>query len=58
MVADGKTIICHSKIYKIHPDRERENDLWKIDVATKTAKEFLTWSGYSILNPSYSTMAM
>lgn len=52
---DGKTIICHSKIYKIHPDRERENDLWKIDVATKTAREFLTWPGYSVSNPSYST---
>jgi dipeptidyl aminopeptidase/acylaminoacyl peptidase len=52
---DGKTIICHSKIYKIHPDRERENDLWKIDVTTKSAKEFLTWPGYSVSNPSYST---
>jgi dipeptidyl aminopeptidase/acylaminoacyl peptidase len=52
---DGKTIICHSKIYKIHPDRERENDLWKIDVTTKSANEFLTWPGYSASNPSYST---
>ncbi len=52
---DGKTIICDSRVYKIHPDRERESDLWKIDVATKTAKEFLTWSGYSVSNPSYST---
>lgn len=51
---NGKTIICHSRIYKIHPDRERENDLWVIDVTTKTAKEFLTWPGYSISSPTYS----
>lgn len=51
---DGKNIICHSRAYKIHPDRERDNDLWIIDPETKTAKEFLTWSGYSISNPSYS----
>lgn len=51
---DGKNIICHSKVYKIHPDREQDSDLWMIDVATKTAKEFLTWPGYSVSNPSYS----
>jgi dipeptidyl aminopeptidase/acylaminoacyl peptidase len=51
---NSKTIICHSRVYKIHPDRERENDLWVIDVATKTAKEFLTWPGYSISNATYS----
>ncbi len=51
---DGKNIICHSKVYKIHPDREQDSDLWLIDVAAKTAKEFLTWPGYSVSNPSYS----
>lgn len=51
---DGKSIICSSRVYKIHPDREQDNDLWKIDVATKAAKEFLTWPGYSISNPTYS----
>lgn len=51
---DGKTIICHSRVYKIHPDRERDSDLWVIDAEAKTAKEFLTWPGYSISNPSYS----
>jgi Tol biopolymer transport system component len=51
---DGKSIICHSRAYKIHPDREQDNDLWIIDVASKTAKEFLTWPGYSISNPTYS----
>jgi dipeptidyl aminopeptidase/acylaminoacyl peptidase len=51
---DGKKIVCHSRTYKIHPDREQDNDLWMIDVASKTAKEFLTWPGYSISNPSYS----
>ncbi|MCW5912945.1 MAG: S9 family peptidase [Cyclobacteriaceae bacterium] len=51
---DGKTIICHSHINKTHPDREQDNDLWVIDVATKTAKEFFSWPGYSISNPSFS----
>ena len=51
---DGKAIICHSRVYKIHPDRERDSDLWTIDVETNSAKEFLTWQGYSISNPTYS----
>ena len=51
---DGKTIICSSKVYNIHPDRELDNDLWTIDVNTKTAKEFLTWKGYSLSGPTYS----
>ena len=52
--ADGKSIICDSRVYKIHPDRERDSDLWIIDVDSKFAKEFLTWPGYSISNASYS----
>ncbi|MBX2899134.1 MAG: S9 family peptidase [Cyclobacteriaceae bacterium] len=51
---DGKSIICHSRVYKIHPDRETDSDLWVIDVATRAAKEFLTWPGYSISNPQYA----
>jgi dipeptidyl aminopeptidase/acylaminoacyl peptidase len=51
---DGKNIICHSRVYKIHPDREQDNDLWIIDVATKSAREFLRWPGYSSSNPTYS----
>lgn len=51
---DGTRIICDSKVYKIHPDREADSDLWIIDVATKTAKEFLTVPGYSSSNASYS----
>jgi dipeptidyl aminopeptidase/acylaminoacyl peptidase len=51
---DGKSIICHSKVYKIHPDREQDSDLWIIDVTTKTSKEFLTWPGYSVSNPTYA----
>ncbi len=51
---NGKSIICHSRVYKIHPDRERSSDLWTIDVASKTAKEFLAWPGHTISNPSYS----
>jgi len=51
---DGKKIICHSRTYKIHPDRERDSDLWVIDVNAKTATGFLAWPGYSLSNPSYS----
>ncbi|MFM8911822.1 MAG: TolB family protein, partial [Flammeovirgaceae bacterium] len=52
--ADGKKVICHSRIYKIAPDDEQDTDLWTIDTETKTAKEFLTWPGYSLSNPKYS----
>ena len=51
---DGKMIICHSRPYKIHPDRQQDSDLWIIDAETKATKEFLTWPGYSVSNPSYS----
>ena len=51
---DGKKIICDSKLYKIHPDRERDNDIWIIDVESKQAKQFLAWSGYSIGNAQFS----
>ncbi len=51
---DGKKIICDSKKYEIHPDRERDSDLWFLDVESKTAKEFLKWTGYSISSPQYS----
>lgn len=51
---DGNTIICHSRVYKIHPDRERDNDLWIVNVTSKTAREFFTWPGYSVSNPTIS----
>lgn len=51
---DGKRIICTSRVYKVHPDRELDSDLWTIDVDTKAAKEFLTWPGYSISNGVFS----
>lgn len=51
---DGKKIICTSRVYKVHPDRERDSDLWMIDVESKTAKEFLAWNGYSIGGGSFS----
>src|SRR6478752_6414339 len=51
---DGKKIICDSKLYKIHPDRERDNDIWIVDVESKQAKQFLAWSGYSIGNAQFS----
>jgi dipeptidyl aminopeptidase/acylaminoacyl peptidase len=47
-------IICDSRIYAIHPDRETDSDIWTIDVATKTAKQLLKWDGYSLSTPSYS----
>ena len=51
---DGNTIICHSRVYKIHPDRERDNDLWIVNVTSKIAREFFTWPGYSVSNPTIS----
>jgi len=40
---DGKKIICDSKAYSVHPDKERDSDIWEIDVATKQAKQILHW---------------
>jgi len=51
---DGKKIICDSKIYNVHPDKERDSDLWVIDVDTKQAKQLLHWDSYSVSNPSFS----
>jgi len=51
---DGKKIICDSKAYTVHPDRERDSDLWVIDVATKQGKQLLHWDGYSISSPKFS----
>ena len=51
---DGKTIICHSKKYSVSPDVEQDNNIWKIDVASSTASEFLTMTGYSLTNPLHS----
>ncbi len=51
---DGKRIVCHSRLYQITPDDEQDTDLWTIDVASKAAKAFLTWPGYSLSNPEFS----
>lgn len=51
---DGKQIVCHSKVYKVAPDDEQDTDLWMVDVARKTAKEFLSWNGYSLSNAKFS----
>ncbi|MBY0434181.1 MAG: S9 family peptidase, partial [Cyclobacteriaceae bacterium] len=51
---DGKLILCASRKYAVSPDVEQDTDLWTIDPATKTAKEFLTWPGYSLAAPAYS----
>ncbi len=51
---NGKTIISHSRKYKVSPDVEQDNDLWVIDPSTKNVKEFLVWPGYSLSNPRYS----
>jgi dipeptidyl aminopeptidase/acylaminoacyl peptidase len=51
---DGKTIICDSRVYEIHPDRELDSDIWAIDVATKTAKQLIKWPDHSLGNPQYS----
>lgn len=51
---DGKTIICDSRVYEIHPDRELDSDIWTIDVATKAAKQLVKWPDYSVGNAQYS----
>ncbi|GAB1445181.1 S9 family peptidase [Flammeovirgaceae bacterium] len=51
---DGKNLIAHSRAYKVHPDRDMDTDLWSIDPTTKSAKLFLSYSGYSSSNPIYS----
>lgn len=51
---DGKKIICDSKVYAIHPDRERDGDIWIIDVESKQAKQLLTWPGYTISTAQFS----
>lgn len=52
--SDGKTIICDSRVFEVHPDRERDSEIWTIDVASKTAKQLLKWSDYSVSDPQYS----
>lgn len=51
---DGKKILCDSKVYSVHPDRERDNDIWIIDVESKQAKQFLSWPGYSVSGAQFS----
>jgi len=51
---DGKRIICDSKVSSVHPDKERDADLWTIDVDSKQAKQLLHWDGYSVSNPAFS----
>lgn len=52
--SDGKSIICHSRVYNIEPDKEPDTDLWTIDIASKAAREFLKMPGFSLSNPVYS----
>lgn len=51
---DGKKIICDSKTYTVHPDKERDSDIWVIDVEKKQSNQLLHWNGYSISNPVFS----
>lgn len=51
---DGKKIICDSKVNSVHPDRERDTDLWTVDIETKQLKYLLHWDGYSIGNAKFS----
>jgi dipeptidyl aminopeptidase/acylaminoacyl peptidase len=45
---DGKKIICTSVVNDTHPDRERDTELWTVDLQTKTAAVLLNWDGYSL----------
>lgn len=51
---DGKSVICDSRAFILHPDKERDNDLWTIDITSKQAKLLLHWDGYSLSGPAYS----
>ncbi|HZY80453.1 MAG TPA: S9 family peptidase [Cyclobacteriaceae bacterium] len=51
---DGKTVICDSRVYEIHPDREMDADIWTIDVATKAAKQLIKMADNSLGDPQYS----
>ncbi|MDL5048538.1 S9 family peptidase [Oscillatoria amoena NRMC-F 0135] len=51
---DGKKVICSSRVYRVDPDREPDSDLWLVDVAVKTATEFVAWENHSLSNPQYS----
>ncbi|MBS1951949.1 MAG: Acylamino-acid-releasing enzyme [Cytophagales bacterium] len=51
---NGKKIICTSKIYTMHPDREHDSDLWVIDTDAKQANLLLHWDGYSVSRGQFS----
>ena len=51
---DGRKVICDSRKYAVHPDKELDSDLWIIDVASKEAKQLLTWPEYSVSGAQYS----
>ena len=51
---DGRFIICSSVRFTQHPDRTRDSDLWRIDVAQKRAEPFLNWRGYLVSQPKYT----
>ena len=51
---DGKSVYCGSRRYLEHPDIQEDNDLWKIDVASRTASEFLVWKDHDLGNPVVS----
>lgn len=51
---DGKSVISASRNFTLHPDRTEDRDLWIIDVAGNTSREFLKWEGYDLGNPAWS----
>jgi len=51
---DGKSIICTSKKITTHPDAAEDNDLWMIDLTSKSSKEFLHLEDYDLGGPLYS----
>ncbi|MBM3177352.1 MAG: S9 family peptidase [Bacteroidetes bacterium] len=51
---DGKSIVYASKKLDQHPDVEEDNDIWVIEVGTKTASELLHWENNDLNNPMFS----
>lgn len=51
---DGQKIICASKKYEKHPDRNRDSDLWIMNSDGSGLELFLDWENYRVFSPLYS----
>lgn len=47
---DGRTVVCITSSYPIHPDRVQDSDLWLAPADGSGGKLLLDWPGYSVGN--------